>query len=127
MVKVHDHCSVALDGGKVECVVTLDGDRTEPKQHPGGKGWDFWFEVSGKALFLHSQNRTLFANAGTADNGKSSCQAAAYKRDRFRIDTLPPGFHVCILTGQRRYAALTLVSTAKPQSEPLQLTYILWE
>ena len=120
-------CSVALDGSKVDCIVTVDGDGTEPT-HPGGKNWDFWFEASGKALFLNPQNRTMFANSGASEAGKAGCKAAVYKRGRLRIDTLPSGSHVCVLTGHRRYAELTLEleGTTRPQSGPLQVNYILW-
>ena len=128
VLKVFDQCSVALDGGRVECVVTLDGDGTEPKQHPGGKKWDFWFEESGNALFLTSQNRTMFANAGTAEAGKAGCESAAYKRGRFRIDKLPSGSHVCVLTGHRRHAELMLESTSKPcEGPPLPIAYVFWK
>jgi hypothetical protein len=127
VLKVNDQCSVALDGGKVECIVTLDGDGSEPKQHPGGKNWDFWFEESGKTLFLNSQNKTRFANAGTTEAGKAGCQAAEYRRGRFRIDKLPSGSHVCVLTGHRRYAELTLERTSKPARGPLPVAYVLWE
>jgi hypothetical protein len=127
VLKVNDQCSVALDGGRVECLVTLDGDGTEPKVHPGGKEWDFWFEESGKALFLNPQNRTKFANAGTTEAGKAGCQTAVYKGGRFRIDRLPAGSHVCVLTGHRRYAELTLDSTSMPASGPLPVAYFLWE
>ena len=103
------------------------GDGTEPKQHPDGKNWDFWFEESGKALFLNSQNRTMFANAGTTEAGKPGCRAAEYKRGRFRIDKLPSGAHVCVVTGHRRYAELMLESTRKLASGPLLVSYVLWE
>lgn len=126
-VKVHDHCSVALDRAKVACIVTLDGDGTEPKQHPGGKEWDFWFEASGKIRSLNPQNQTMFANAGTTELGKVGCRAAAYKRGRLRIDTLPPASHVCVRSGQGRYAELTLGNSTNSPDEPLPLTYILWE
>jgi hypothetical protein len=127
VLKMFDQCSVVLNGGYVECLVTLDGDGTEPKEHPGGKKWDFWFEESGKAIFLNSQNRTMFANAGATEPGKAGCQAAVYKRGRFRIDKLPTGSHVCVLTGRRQYAELTLESTSKPARVPLPIAYVLWE
>jgi hypothetical protein len=96
---------VALEGGKIECVVTLDGDGREPKQHPGGKEWDFWFEEVGRVRFLHSQNRTKFALAGRA-----GCEAATYKLNRVRIDGWPLGSHVCVLTALGRYAELTFAN-----------------
>ena len=125
-LKVHDHCSVALNRGKVACVVILDGDGTEPKQHPGGNEWDFWFEVSGKMRYLNPQNQTMFANAGTSEVRKVGCQKAAYKPGRLRIDTLPAGFHVCARSGQGQYG-LTLGNGTNLPDEPLSLTYILWE
>ncbi len=126
-LELPDRCSVALDRGDVQCVVTLDGNGNEPRQHPNGKDLDFWFEVSEKALYFNPQNRTMFANVGTTEARKTGCQAAAYKRNRFRIDTLPPGSHVCVLTGHQRYAELTLGSPAASPSKPLPFAYILWE
>ena len=124
---MHDHCFAALDGGKVECVVTVDGDGTEPSQHPSGNDWDFWFEASARAIFLIPQNRTMFAKAGAAEVTKGGCEAALYKRDRCRIDILPPGSHVCVLTGRGRYAELTLENIAKGSHGPVLVAYTLWE
>jgi hypothetical protein len=126
LLKVYDYCSVSLERGEVVCIVILDGDGTEPKQHPGGKDFDFWFEASGKVRSLHPQNRTMFANAGTTQAGRAGCQAGAYKSGGLRIDTLPLGSHLCVLTGHGRYAELTLESTANSPDEPLQVIYILW-
>ncbi len=123
-LKVNDHCSVALDGGKVEGIVVLDGDGREPPQHPRGKDWDFWFDASSLGLFLNPQNRAMFATVGTSEAGKSGCQAAAYKRNRLRIDKLPAGSHICVLTSHLKYAELTIVNSAKA---PLEFAYTLWE
>ena len=125
-LRLPDHCSATLAGGQVACVVTLDGDGTEPKQHPDGKEWDFWFEVSGRTRSLNPQNRAMFANVGTTVAGKAGCQGASYKRGRFRLDTLPPGSHVCVLTGQGQHAELTFEGTTNSPSEPLSFTYVLW-
>ena len=39
-IKVGDHCAVSLDQGTAACLVTLDGDGTEPPLHPTGKEFD---------------------------------------------------------------------------------------
>lgn len=119
---------MALDGGKIECAAILDGDGSEPLQHLRGKEWDFWFEASGKIRWLHPQNHTMFAKAETTEPGKVGCQATTYSRRAFRIDALPSGSHVCVLTGQGRYAELTILDTvANSSNKPSQLTYVLWE
>ena len=121
ILKVSDRCSVALDEGTVQCVVPVANEDADSKQHPVGKNWDFWLQVSGKGVFLNPLNRTMFAKV----TGEASCHGAMYKRDRFRIDAA--GARVCVLTGQRKYAELTLESPAKSPGEPLVFSYLLRE
>jgi hypothetical protein len=124
---VYDQCSVALDGGKKQCYLTVDGDGTEPRVHSSGREWDFWFEVSGKIRSLDPLNRAAFAKAGRAEIGKTGCQSAMYKRGPLRVDTLPPGSHVCIRTVGGRYAEIILESAPNSQDQPLRFTYVLWD
>ena len=122
-----ENCSVAIDGGRVQCAATLDGDGAERRQHLTGKDWDFWLQASGKALYLNPQNQTMFADARKAEPGKPDCYAAPYKHGRYRVDTLPLGSRVCVLTGSRRHAELILESTGTPPAGPLSFAYVLWE
>jgi hypothetical protein len=122
-LQVHDQCSVALDSAKVECIVTLDGDSDDPKEHPTGRTWDFWLEVKGKTLFLNPQNKARFARIGTR-TGKAGCQQTAYKGGRFQIDTSTIS-RICVLTGRRRYAELKL-ELGGASGTSLKLEYILW-
>jgi hypothetical protein len=126
-LSVPDHCSVALDTGKVECALTFDGDGTEPLQHPRGKGWDFWYEASGKARLLRPQNRTIFASAPATTIEKAGCQTAPYKRGPLRIDRLPVGSQVCVRDRLGRYAELTMEKPANSAIEPLKLASVLWQ
>src|ERR1700677_3903371 len=125
ILKVHDHCSVALDGGRVECVVTVANEDADPKLYPKGKDFDFWFQASNKGLFLNPLNRTLFAKA--RGEGEPGCHGVIYKRDRIRIETSGPGAHVCVLTRERKYGELTLESAPKSADDSWVFTYAFGE
>jgi hypothetical protein len=128
-----ERCSVALNGGKVVCMVTLDGDGTERKSHPTGKEWDFWFEEAGKTRTLVSQNGTSFANPAPVEFGKAGCQASAFKSGRLRVDPLPAGLHVCVRSASGHYAELILNAelirdaSARASNDELRFSYILWD
>jgi len=122
-LQMNDQCSVALESAKVECIVTLDGNSDDPKEHPTGKTWDFWLEVRGKTLFLNPQNKARFARVGTG-TGKAGCQQTAYKGGRFQIDTSTIS-RVCVLTGRHRYAELKLEKTGASGTS-LKFEYTLW-
>ena len=131
-LSVGDYCSVALDSGEVDCVVMLDGDG-EPKQHPTGRKWHFWFEEVGKMRTLVPQNGTRFAKPAPVEFGKAGCQAATFKSGRLRVDQLPAGSHVCVQTRSGRYAELILnvprVQVGRRGSSPndLQISYIFFD
>jgi hypothetical protein len=126
-LELHNQCAAALGSGKVECVVTLDGDGSEPKQHPSGKEWDLWLNMIGKSRFLVPQNGARFAVVGVSEIGKAACQAADYKRGRLRLDLLFVGARVCVLTGHGRYADLTVESSGRTKMDSSRFSYVLWE
>lgn len=123
---VSDQCSIALDGAKKECWVTLDGDGTQPKAHSSGKEWDFWFDVSGKTRVLHPLNRVAFAKVGATEVGKAGCEAAIYKRGPFPVGKLSSGSHICVHTGDGRYAEITIESEPDSKGQNLRFAYVLW-
>jgi hypothetical protein len=130
---MNDQCSVALKGGKIECMVILDSDGTEPKPHPTGKEWDFWFEQIGKLRTLVPQNGTRFAKPAPVEFGKAGCQASAFKSGRLRVDQLPAGSHICVRSASGNYAELILnaelIRDASPRAsnDELRFSYILWD
>lgn len=125
ILKVRDHCSVVLDGGRVECVVKVENDDVDPKQYPAEKHFDFWFQASNKGLFLNPMNRTMFAKA--KGDGEPGCHGVIYKRDRIRIETSGPGAHVCVLTRERKYGELTLEGPPKSPDDPWVFSYAFGE
>jgi hypothetical protein len=114
-------------------MVVLDGDGTEPKAHPAGREWDFWFETAGKIRELVAQNRTMFAKATALEVGRLGCKASAYKSNRVRVDQLPAGSHVCVRTSSGHYAELLLNADLLRDTGPgassddLRFSYILWD
>lgn len=125
-IEVPDYCSVNLDRGQCSCTVTLDGDGSEPRHHPGGKGWDFWYQTDGKASYLHPQNGGRLAVGGPSGAGFSGCTAADFSKRRIRVDQLPAGTHVCLRNKAGRVAEIEL-DGVNPKNRRLQIAYVTWE
>jgi hypothetical protein len=132
-ISLGDQCSMVLRSGYVECTVILDGDGTEPKPHPTGRQWDFWFKDDGKIREIIAQNRTMFAKATPLEVGRDGCKASAYKSSRVRVDHLPAGTHLCVRTSSGQCAELLLnvevLRDTKPRksNDDLRFRYTLWD
>jgi hypothetical protein len=126
-LKVFLHCGVDLDNGIAQCVVTLDGDQTEPPGHPAGKEDDFLLEPSGSRLYLQPRHGTLLAKASSAESGLTVCTAAQYTRGRMRIDGLAQGARICVRTNEGRYAELKADKAVPPGADRVIFSYRTWE
>lgn len=124
---VHEYCSADLDEGRADCMITLDGDGTEPPTHPRGKGYDFWYQPAGRARYLVAQNGALLAPGGPTEAGRSGCADATYAKSRIRVDRLPPGTHICVRTSAGRFAEFRLNPSIDAKKCVVSITYITWE
>lgn len=127
IIKAGSGCSIAIDGGRVECVVNIQNAEEETKKHPAGKGWDLWVQASSRGIYLNPQNRAMLARTLHNDGTMADCRGALFKHERLRIDDLPPQVHVCVLTPDRVYGELMLESTSNPGPQPLVFSYIFWK
>ena len=107
-IQVGDHCAVSLSQGTAACLVTLDGDGTEPPEHPTGKEFDFWYKAEGKASYFVSENGTRFAVGGSDPADLSGCTAAVFSKRRVRVDGLPVGTHICLRSRRGTIAEIQL-------------------
>jgi hypothetical protein len=124
-IKVGDHCAVSLDQGTAACLVTLDGDGTEPPLHPTGKEFDFWYKAEGKASYFESENGTMFAVGGSDSADLSGCIAAVFSNRRVRVDGLPVGTHIC-LRNRRGAIARIQLRGMDPKKHFLSIGYATW-
>jgi hypothetical protein len=124
---VHEYCSVDLDEGRADCMITLDGDGTEPPPHPRGKGYDLWYQPAGRARYLTPQNGALLAPGGPTEAGRSGCDRATYAKSKIRIDLLPQGTHICVRTSEGRLAEFRLNPSVDNKKSVVSITYITWE
>jgi hypothetical protein len=122
-IKVGDHCAVSLDQGTAACLVTLDGDGTEPPVHPTGKEFDFWYKAEGKASYFESENGTMFAD-GTKPADQSGCVAAVFSKRRVRVDGLPVGTQICLRN--RRGAIAEIQLRGVDGKKLLSIGYATW-
>ncbi len=125
-LRVNTHCEVDLDDGECVCMITLDGDASDPPAHPGGKEDDFRLEPDGSRLYLQPRHHAQFAMGSAAEAGFSGCSSAAYRKGRLRIDGLPAGRHICVRTNQGRFAELR-IDEARPKADSVLLSYTTWE
>ena len=110
---IDEYCSVDLDKGASDCIVTVDGDGTEPRIHPRGKAYDFWLQRNGKALYLIPQNGAALTIGDLKEVGFQGCGVAHYAKGSVR-------------TNEGRYAEMKL-EDAGPKSDGVAVTYITWE
>ena len=95
---IHEYCSVDIDEGTSDCIVTVDGDGTEPRVHPRGKAYDFWLQRNGRAVYLIPQNGAALAIGDLKEAGFQGCALGQYAKGRIRIDDLARGTHICVRT-----------------------------
>lgn len=126
-LNVHTHCSVDLDSGKTECVITLDGDDTESPGHPAGKDDDFRLEPAGSHLYLVPRNGALFSKISSHSPGKSGCEQALYAKSRVRIDGLSEGSYLCVRTNQAGYAELRIEETIQACATQTRFGFSSWK
>jgi hypothetical protein len=126
-VRVFLHCALDLDDGGCECVVTLDGDGTQPPSHPSGKADDLRLEPDGSRLYLQPRHRAEFAKGTVSEAGLSGCVTAPYVKGRLRVDGLPMGIHICVRTNQGRHAELRMDEAVRAGADHVLLSYTTWE
>jgi len=124
---VHPHCAVDLDEGVCECIVTLDGDGTEPPSHPPGKNDDFRLEPSGSRLHIQPRHGTSLAKDTSVELGLTGCMAAQYTKARLRVDGLPAGTYICVHTNEGRYAEVRVDEAIRAGAERVLLSYKTWD
>jgi hypothetical protein len=126
-LKIFLHCAVDLDIGTWACVVTLDGDGTEPPSHSAGKNDDFRLEPHGSNLYLHPRNGTLLTTPTPVESGFTGCTTARYAKGRLRVDGLPTGTYICVRTNEGRYAELRVDEPIRTGADRVILSYKTWE
>lgn len=126
-LKIFPHCAVDLDAGECACVVTVDGDGTEPPGHPSGKNDDFRLEPSGSRLYVQPRHRTLLAKPTPSPSELTGCTAAQYANARIRVDGLSKGSSICVRTNEGRYAEITVDQTIVSRADHISLSYRTWE
>ncbi|MBN9663615.1 MAG: hypothetical protein J0H49_35785 [Acidobacteria bacterium] len=126
-LNVHTHCSVDLDAGKTECIVTLDGDDTELPGHPIGKHDDFRLEPAGNRLYLVPRNGALLSKTSSRQAGKSGCEQALYAKNRVRIDGLTKGSYLCVRTNKAGYAELLIEEPIRPGATHVRFGFSSWD
>ncbi|QOY89862.1 hypothetical protein [Paludibaculum fermentans] len=126
-LQVDPHCAVDLDAGISECMVTLDGDGTEPPSHPSGQDHDFRLEPSGSRLYLQPRNGALIAKPTSVQPGLSGCVQARYSSSRLRVDGSPKDLYLCVQTNQRRYAELRIAEAIQPGAAQVIFRFRLLE
>jgi len=130
-MRLSDHCSVDLDAAYWECRVILDGDGRESPGYPGIKGDDFRVVPDGAQLYLQPRQRAQIGQSAT--QGLAGCASAAYATRRLRVDNLPVGARVCILTNEGRLAELTIKEQvrikqkAAPPAQAIIFGYTVWD
>ncbi len=124
-LRVDPHCAVDLDAGLSECMVTLDGDATEPPSHPPGKEHDFRSEPSGSRLYLQPRNGARISKPTPVQPGLSGCSQAHYSSSRLRIDGTPKDFYLCVQTNQHRYVELRIAEAIQPGAAQVRFNFRL--
>jgi hypothetical protein len=125
-LKVGDHCAVSIDQGTAECLITLDGDGTEPPMHPTGKKFDFWYKSGGKVAYFNPQNGTAFAIGSRAAADLSGCTASTFSNRPVRVDPLPVGTHICLRSKEGRIAKVELKGL-DANRKLLSIGYVTWK
>jgi len=124
-IEIPEFCSVNLDQGKASCLVTLDGDGTDPPVHPRGMGFDFWYQADGKAKYVAPQNGAVLALGDLNDAGFTGCSVANFSKRRVRVDLLSVGTHICVRNKAGRIAEIQL-ERVDPKSHRLPIAYVTW-
>lgn len=125
-LEIPEYCSVDLDQGGRECIVTLDGDGTEPNYHPRDKNFDFWYQPDGKTRYLHPLNGAELAAGRLTAAGFSGCSAANLSKRRLRVDRLPVGTYICVRNKVGRLAEIKLQRVDLKDGR-LLIAYVTWE
>ncbi len=130
-MRLTDHCSVDLDAANWECEVILDGDGRESPGYPGIKGDDFRVVPDGVQFYLQPRHKAQIGQSGT--EGLAGCTSAKYATRRFRVDNLPVGTHICMVTNEGRFAELTIKEHVRikqkgvPPAQAIIFSYRVWD
>jgi|SRR5580704_1969242 hypothetical protein len=92
------------------------------------EGSDFWFENSGKRRYFHPQHGAQFALRTTSKTDMSCGPGASltYSKAQIRIDDIPFGSPICILTDEGRRGEIR-IRAFDPKTTGLTLEWTTWE
>lgn len=117
-----------VDRGGVAVIIDERNDPSTLVQISSFKGSDFWFENSGKRRYFHPQHGAQFAVRvqGKTERSCGPGSQLTYSKARMRIDDIPLGSPICILTdvgcrGEIRIKAFD------PKDTALTLEWTTWE
>ncbi len=91
-----------------------------------GQGADIWFHaLTEKERYLEPMNGATIAKVAQA--GAESCTAATLSSSRIKIDDLPEGSYVCVLTDEGRRSQFRVNVPAGLSPGVLGIGYITWD
>lgn len=125
-IEVRDHCSVSLHQENAACIVTLDGDGSDPPVDPSGKEFDFWYKMEGHFASLRSMNGTMFAVKGDGSADLTGCSRAEFSRRPIRIDKLPIGSHICVRSRNGGMAGIEVTHIDQKRASA-SIEYVIWQ
>ena len=125
-IEVPQRCAVDIDEGKSTCTTGPDGrGAIAPMRDPDS---DFWLRAgaNGETYLVPLNGTGLALNPRTVWS-KSGCIAAVYSTKAVRIDGLPIGSRVCILTNRDRYAQVAFFDVVKSRANRIRMAFITWQ
>lgn len=125
-IEVPQLCAVDIDEGKSFCTIDLDGRGKIPPIRDAES--DFWVKIGGKGeVEIAPRNGVTLALNPSSEWSRAGCAAATYSSEEVRIDGLPSGSRVCILTNRGRYAQVVFPDLIPLRAANVKLTFVTWQ
>jgi hypothetical protein len=119
-----DSCAVDLHDPAAGCIVAL-GMREPSLPQDWREEEGFAFHTADGGVYLIPLDVSFSLNPSTVTD-RHGCTNAPYLPGNIRIDSLPPGSRVCVLTRRGRYAELRLRDTIAPGQRRATVEYFLF-
>jgi hypothetical protein len=119
-----DLCAIDFQQNEPACMVHLGTH--DAASATDDSSLDLWLQVTDDGTWLVPLNQGAFSLNPSTVTDKGGCINATYAPGRVRIDSLPSGSRLCVLTRTGGYAELRFIGNVTAKQPKVTLEYMWW-